>query len=79
MKKATVFGFIAMLHRNDSEDPKSYFVVPFKVVAENHAAAEAQLRDYLSVPANTGLKYDTCLNLIDSSADIVLVKDTFEY
>ena len=79
MKKANVFGFIAKLHKADSENPKSYYIVPFKVAAETHDQAKEQLEEYLKKPEQTGFKYEKCLELIDSSADIILIPDSFNY
>ena len=76
MKKATVFGFIAKLQKKDS---KNYFIVPFKVAAANHDDAKANLVEYLNRPEQTGFNYDKCLEIIDSSADIILVNDNFVY
>ena len=77
MTKAAVFGFIAKLHRADSENPKSYFIAPFKVLAKTHDDAKNKLLEYLSRPEQTGLKYERCLELIDSSADIILIDNNF--
>lgn len=75
MNKVVAFGFVAKLKKTNNITGRGYFIAPFKVAATTHDEAKEKLLKYLSNPKQTGLNYECCIELIDSSCDIILVDD----
>lgn len=79
MKKAYVFGFVAKLQKPDAKDRSDYFIMPFKVAAATHDSALNKLKEYLNRPEQTKYKYSKCVEIIDTSADIILADDDINF
>ena len=65
----TIYCFVAKLKYVDKDD---YFLIPFKVLAEDYYKAQSILEKWLSDPKQTGFKYDVCVGIIPKPSERII-------
>jgi len=73
LKEKDIFCFKAKLKYIDNDE---YFIVPFKVLAEDRYKAQAILEEWLKTPQQTGYRFDCCVGIIvEPSNRVIVVED----
>ena len=71
ISQKTTYKFLANLSKSDNVDNNMTW--EFQVLAKNEFDAEKILREYLSDPGQTGLKYIECIGLKQIGTDRVIM------